>query len=619
MSKPSVFAELQRRNVHRAAVFYAGAAWLLVQIATQVFPFFHAPDWVVRWIVVAALVGFPFAMLFSWFYEWTPQGIKRESEIDPAASITRQTGKAIDRWIIAVLGLAVVLLLADGFLLRKDASPGAVVPTAEAVPVRVAKSIAVLPFTDLSPGKDQEYFSDGMAEELLNALAKVKDLKVAGRTSSFQYKGKNADLRVVGHELGVANILEGSVRKQGDKVRITAQLIQTEDGFHLWSETYDGELSDVFALQERIARAITDQLKVILQGNQQQQLVNAGTSNVEAYALFLQATAIYNRRDYEHMDAAIAALEQALTLDPHFERAQARLAAIYVVYDNKSKPWTELAVLAERNARKAIELDASLAEPYAVLGRVYFESRRFADAHAAFKHALELEPQDVTANFWWAMELIITGYTRAGDAQLDRALALDPAQPNAQLWRALEYSFAGNQDAAQRAAQRAADLGLSFAAYAQAEVAHAQGDNAKAIVYMAQRWTLNVLACGVPAPDAGDIVHAGMYGGAAEVRVKTLAIVEQCVASQPDPTPFWTTSALLRLDQPSRALTVAQIRLTDNEDFLFQMLWSPYGNAARRLPEFAEFARKTGLAQVWDKYGAPDVCHRIAPHDYTCE
>ena len=595
---------LRERKLVQWALAYLAVAWVLLQVLDMVAQRFGWQDGLMRGLIVAVGVGFFIALLLAWYHG--ERGAQKVSGTEL---------------------LILALLLSIGGAMLWHFTRNAPVSTADAPSASAAtasmlankKSIAVLPFTDLSPTHDQEYFSDGMAEELLNALAKVKDLKVAGRTSSFQYKGKNADLRVVGHELGVANILEGSVRKQGDKVRITAQLIQTEDGFHLWSETYDGELSDVFALQERIARAITDQLKVILQGNQQQQLVNAGTSNVEAYALFLQATAIYNRRDYAHMDAAIAALEQALTLDPHFERAQARLAAIYVVYDNKSKPWTELAVLAERNARKAIELDASLAEPYAVLGRVYFESRRFADAHAAFKHALELEPQDVTANFWWAMELIITGYASAGNAQLDRALALDPAQPNAQLWRALEYSFAGNQDAAQRAAQRAADLGLSFAAYAQAEVAHAQGDNAKAIVYMAQRWTLNVLACGVPAPDAGDIVLAGMYGGAAEVRVKTLAIVEQCVASQPDPTPFWTTSALLRLDQPSRALAVAQIRLTDNEDFLFQMLWSPYGKAARRLPEFAEFARKTGLAQVWDKYGAPDLCHRIAPLDYACE
>jgi TolB-like protein/Tfp pilus assembly protein PilF len=596
---------LKQRKLVQWAVAYVAAAFALLQGLDIVAQRFGWPESIERGFIVVLAIGFFVTLVLAWYHG------ERGAQ--------RATGTEL-------LILALLLTIGGGLLWRvaqraPEASPATVAASQASAPTSAAiaeKSIAVLPFTDLSPTHDQEYFSDGMAEELLNALAKVKDLKVAGRTSSFQYKGKNADLRAIGHELGVANILEGSVRKQGDKVRITAQLIQTEDGFHLWSESYDGDLKDIFALQERIARAITDQLKVILQGGQQQQLVNAGTSNAQAYALFLEATAVYNRRDYEHMDAAIAVLEQALTLDPHFARAQARLATIYVVYDNKSKPWTELALLAEGNARKAIELDGSLAEPYAVLGRVYFESRRFAEAHAAFKHALELEPQDVTANFWWAMELIMTGYTRAGDAQLDRALALDPAQPNAQLWRALESSYAGDQQSAQRAAQRAADLGLSFAVYAQAEVAHAQGDNARAIAYISSRWKLRVLECGAPAADAGGIALAGMFGGAADARAQALAVVEQCIASQPDPTPFWTTSAILRMDQPARALAVAQIRLTDNEDFLFQLIWSPYGNAARRLPAFAEFARKTGLADVWEKYGAPDDCKRVAPRDYTC-
>ena len=291
MTAASLFVELKRRNVHRAAMFYAAAAWLLVQIATQVFPFFDIPNSTVRIVVIAVVIGFPFAMLFSWFYEWTPQGIKRESEIVHSDSITRETGKKLDkkldRAIIAVLSVAVVLLLANSFAPHKDASSLAAAPAAASTSLAVSKSIAVLPFTDLSPGKDQEYFSDGMAEELLNALAKVKDLKVAGRTSSFSFKGKNEDLRGIGKALGVTTILEGSVRKQGDKVRITAQLIQTDDGFHLWSESYDGDLKDVFELQERIARAITDALKIVLVGEQQQRLVPVATSDPEAYALFL--------------------------------------------------------------------------------------------------------------------------------------------------------------------------------------------------------------------------------------------------------------------------------------------------------------------------------------------
>src|SRR5690242_17989705 len=285
----SFVSELKRRNVIRAGAFYAASAWLLVQVATQVFPFFSVPNWAVRWVIIAAIVGFPFMLAFAWFYEFTPQGLKRESEIDPTESITHHTGKKLDRWIIAIMAAAIVLLLTNQFVLRKDDSA----PMSPDVP---AKSIAVLPFTDLSPAHDQEYFSDGMAEELLNSLAKLKDLKVAGRTSSFSFKGKNDDLRVIGKTLSVANILEGSLRKQGDKVRITAQLIQVSDGFHLWSDTYDGDISDVFALQERIARAIAEKLEVVLKGDQQR-IVPVATTNPEAYALYLQATQIFNRRE----------------------------------------------------------------------------------------------------------------------------------------------------------------------------------------------------------------------------------------------------------------------------------------------------------------------------------
>ena len=218
------FSELKRRNVFRAAAFYAASAWLLVQVATQVFPLFHVAESVMRWIVVAAMIGFPFALALSWFYEWTPKGLQLESAIPPNESITRQTGRRLDRWIIAILCLAVVLLLANQFVLHRDENrPAENAPVPTAIPT---KSIAVLPFTDLSPKHDQESFSDGMAEEILNALARIKNLKVIGRASSFHYKGKDIDLKKIGSDLGVAHVLEGSVRNQGDQLRITTTLLQ---------------------------------------------------------------------------------------------------------------------------------------------------------------------------------------------------------------------------------------------------------------------------------------------------------------------------------------------------------------------------------------------------------
>ena len=303
-------------------------------------------------------------------------------------------------------------------------------------PVAGDKSIAVLPFADLSPGHDQEYFSDGMAEEILNALAQVQDLKVAGRTSSFYFKGRNETLHAIGDALGVAHVLEGSVRKQGDKVRITAQLIRTDDGFHLWSETYDGDLTDVFELQERIARAITDRLKVILSDDQKTRLVPIATSNTDAYALYLQATAIFNRRDGVHIPDAIADLKEAIRLDPKYVRAHARLASVYAIANiYTTLDEAESLAAAEHEAQVASELDPTLAEPYAALGTVCELRRQWIASRVAAERAVALDPGDPTANFWLGLMQADTGYRSKGIASIDRALAIDPLLPNALAWR----------------------------------------------------------------------------------------------------------------------------------------------------------------------------------------
>ena len=255
----SVFVELKRRNVLRAGAFYAASAWLLVQVATQVFPFFHIAEWVVRWIVVAAATGFPFALLFSWFYEWTPQGLQRESEIPPNESMTRRTGKKLDRWITVILALAVVLLLADKFVLHKDTETVA----SPAVP---GKSIAVLPFDNLSEDKGNAYFAEGIQDEILTRLAKVADLKVISRTSTQHFKSSPENLPEIAKQLGVAHILEGSVQKASDQVRVNVQLINAQTDAHLWAETYDRKLTDIFAVESDIARTIAETLQAKLTG-----------------------------------------------------------------------------------------------------------------------------------------------------------------------------------------------------------------------------------------------------------------------------------------------------------------------------------------------------------------
>ncbi|HEY1334666.1 MAG TPA: protein kinase, partial [Myxococcaceae bacterium] len=339
------------------------------------------------------------------------------------------------RWIVpALLGLALVAVLGWAIASVRRAGPSAPSTAAGAT----SASIAVLPFVNLSSDREQEYFSDGITEELLDALARVKGLKVAGRTSSFHFKGKNEDLRTIGETLGVANIVEGSVRKQGNRVRITAQLIKAADGFHLWSRTFEGDLTNVFDLQEKIARSITDELKIVLQGDQQSRLVPVATRNPEAHALYLQASAIFNRREGARFPDGIAQLEQALKIDPAYSRAWSRLAALWVLVPiYRPGEFDAALAAAEKAARRAIELDPSLAEPQAVLGLAFEERRRFLEATAAFRRALEIEPDDVTANFWLATSLICKGQGREGNRILDRLLTIDPMYPNALLWRGI--------------------------------------------------------------------------------------------------------------------------------------------------------------------------------------
>jgi TolB-like protein len=259
---PKFIEEIKRRNVFKVAVVYIIAGWLTMQVVDVMFPALNIPDWFTSAIAALVIIGFPFALIFAWAFEMTPEGIKLEKDVDRSESITSQTSKKLNGTIIAILAVALGFMLVDKFLLTDDASEA----TGEIAAVDIKPSIAVLPFVNMSDDKDNEYFSDGLSEELLNLLAKIPALHVAGRTSSFQFKGTNEDLRLIGEKLNVANVLEGSVRQSGTKLRITAQLINADTGYHLWSETYDRELTDVFAIQDEIAANVVSALRLTLLG-----------------------------------------------------------------------------------------------------------------------------------------------------------------------------------------------------------------------------------------------------------------------------------------------------------------------------------------------------------------
>jgi TolB-like protein len=358
-----LWQRLKQRKLVQWAIAYVAFAFAVIQVLDVVAQRFGWPDQIEKLLILALAIGFVIVLVLAWYHG--ERGAQKVSSTE-------------------IVILALLLAIGGGLLWRYERvlpsagspaaarrNPGAVTAT-PAIPIP-AKSIAVLPFVNMSGDPKNEYFSDGMSEEILNALAQVNDLRVAGRTSSFYYKGRNEDLRTIGKALGVAVILEGSVRKQGNEVRITAQLIRVTDDTHLWSHAYDGDLSDVFKLQENIARAITEQLNVVLSGSQQARLVNAGTTNPAAYNLYLHATDAFNRRDYALMGEAVGWLQQAIAFDPHFARAHSLLAMIHVL--GQRRYGASLSEV-EPNARAALALDPRDVEAQVALGLLARHQRR---------------------------------------------------------------------------------------------------------------------------------------------------------------------------------------------------------------------------------------------------
>jgi adenylate cyclase len=475
-SKFSFLEEFKHRNVGRVAILYIAVCYLLLESFSTFLHVLALPEWTGRAVAVLMILGFPAALIFAWVYEITPEGLKPTVEVEPSRSIKKQTGKRLNRAIIIVLALVLAYFAADKFWLSKRSltesatAPAAIapvaVPAAPSAPATAAiaeKSVAVLPFVDMSEKKDQEYFSDGLSEELIDMLTRIPDLRVPARTSSFYFKGKQVTIAEIAKALGVAHVLEGSVRKSGSTLRVTAQLIRVDNGYHLWSQTYDRKLDDVFKVQDEIAGAVVSALKVSLADSSTLKVTTA--KNSEAYTLYLQGRAINriasNKQQYE---SAAEYMRKAIKADPTFAKAWAGLALALMSEVTATSEVSGNAVAAEvRGAsERAFALDSNLPEVHLANGSIYLNlDWNWEAATAEFQKAYDLNPDDAASvralgdaqlNFHGASDtvLALTLY--------QKAIELDPVNFNNYEAIGWYYMWTGRLLEAEAALRKAIDL-----------------------------------------------------------------------------------------------------------------------------------------------------------------
>jgi len=441
-------SELKRRNVLRVAAFYATAGWLLVQIATQVLPVFEVPAWTMRVVVTAVVLGFPFAVLFAWFYELTPEGLKLESKIDPAESIKRGTGRKLDRLIIALLATAVVVLLANQFVPHRNRADA------------LAKAIAVLPLVNDTGDSNDEYFADGLSEELISALSQIKDLKVIGRTSSFHFKNTNEGSKAIGVALGVGYLLEGSVRKSSGRARIAVNLVRAVDGVNTWSQIYDRALPDIFAVQAEIAQSVAGALKVALLGATGKNPDAPSNQNVDAYTAYLQGR--FHEQLYTAADLrkAIEFYETATRSDPHYALAYAALSkSWWALGDTTGEDVAEANRKARAAAERAVAEDPNSAEAHAALGQILVSVDRNAKgAEAEYRRALELDPASAEPKIGLSSVIADFGQIEEAVVLLQQAVQLEPLSTNAHFDLARLLTSLGRYDEAVRSVNKAIQL-----------------------------------------------------------------------------------------------------------------------------------------------------------------
>ncbi|MFZ3374938.1 MAG: hypothetical protein WA183_05245 [Chthoniobacterales bacterium] len=581
--KPSFFSELKRRNVYKVAVAYAVVGWLVIQISSTVLPTFHAPEWVVQTLVVLVALGFPIALVLAWAFEATPEGIKRTEVADamPAAA----SGHRKHAWIYVVV-ICGAISLTLFFLFRyssgnKTSSPDNI----------SSKSIAVLPFENLSDDKGNAYFSDGITEEILNALAQIPNLKVAARRSAFQFKGTNLDLRKIGQALGVAHILEGSLQKAGDQVRINVQLVDAQNGLQAWSEKYDRKLDNVFAVEDEIAKAIATKLRVQLTGGGGQPLVPDSTSNSQAHELYLRGLTLLAARGPGLRDAADA-FQQAVKLDPNYAQAWGALAETELLLPAYQVDSMEASFpRADSAAQRALALDPNTASAYVALGLADTFRCQWPDAERAFRRALTLSPGDAEAVNQYAQFLSSIGQSEPSLREIERAQQLDPLSPIIGVIRAGMLATLHRDDAATAQVESILTAHPDFApAHAVAILLYVD----RKLYPQAETHFRALAKINGENADVKGLIARGMADPAQRAAaVQSLEIAPENADLRSDPVVY--AFYLISLDQQDRALDQLEIYATKHNSSFGAFLWGRSFDPLRNEPRFKAVLAKLAL------------------------
>jgi len=607
----SFFAELKRRNVFKVGIAYAIVAWLLLQVSDTLVPALHLPEWFNSGVAFVLIIGFPIAMIFAWAFEMTPDGIKKEKDVDRSKSITNVTSQKLNNAIIGILVLALAYFAIDKFVLtpkkgsepfsqqtteqttdvgeKRALTPFSTPVEADSMPAEAKiKSIAVLPFVNMSSDPEQEYFSDGLSEELLNLLAKIPELHVAARTSSFSFKGQNIEIPEIASRLKVDHVLEGSVRKSGNQLRITAQLIEADSGYHLWSETYDRQLDNIFQIQAEIAHAVVDALKITLLG----QAPKVRETDSHAYQLYLEGRYLRLQISSTTIPLAISLYQRALEIDPNYAPAWAELAYAYMWNSGiGDMSIDEAFVLADQAITRALESDPDYAMAYFVRGASnIYNKYHFKAGVEDYQHALRLDPGNAFLIGANATGARVLGRLNESIQMYDTALELDPLMPEMRSWQGLVSHFAGHLDKAEVAYRTTLSLSPEYSGghYRLGLVIIRKEDLPAALAEMEQESSDVYRSTGL----------AMAHHALGNFEASQLAL-DYLIENLAGDAAFQIAEVYGFRDEPDKAFEWLEQSLVIRDSGIASLLGNPALRGLRTDPRWQPFLEKLGLLEFW--------------------